>query len=117
MSDETYKITLVGESGVGKSSIINYFINKKFDNLIIPTNNVGYSSKTLEINGRKIKLDIWDTAGQEKYRSLTKIFYSNSQGVIIVYDITNHESFEEIKNYWYKVIQEKCPDINKFNFN
>ena len=115
--DKTYKVVLIGESGVGKSSIINYFINGTHDDSINSSTSVGFASKEMSIDGRKITFDIWDTAGQEKYRSITKIFYSNSNVVILVYDITNRKSFEEIKNYWYKQVQENCDNLNKFNFN
>ena len=114
---QSYKVVLVGESGVGKTSIINYFIYGKFDNKVISSISVSFVSKKMNINGRQIKFDIWDTAGQEKYRSLSKIFYTNSNVAILVYDITNRRSFEEIKNYWHKEIQQNCHDINKFNFN
>ena len=114
---KSYKVVLIGESGVGKTSIIHYFIYKTFDNSIHSTTSVSFVSKEINCNGKKITFDIWDTAGQEKYRSLTKIFYTNSSVAILVYDITNRESFEEIKNYWYKEIHENCDDINKFNYN
>ena len=117
LDDETYKVVLIGESGVGKTSIINYFIYGTFNNSITPSTTVGYISKEMSFKERNIKFDIWDTAGQEKYRSLAKIFYSNSNVAILVYDITNRKSFEEIKNYWYKQVQENCHDLNKFNFN
>ena len=117
LDEETYKVVLIGESGVGKTSIIHYFKYETYDDSLESTNAVGFVSKELNFNGRNIKFDIWDTAGQEKYRSLTKIFYTNSNVVVLVYDMTNRESFEEIKNYWYKQINENCDDINKFNFN
>ena len=117
LDEETYKVVLIGESGVGKTSIIHYFKYEIFDDSLDSTVAVGFVSKEMEFNGRNIKYDIWDTAGQEKYRSLSKIFYSNSDVVILVYDITNRNSFEEIKKYWYKQIQDNCHDINKFNFN
>ena len=115
--DEAYKVVLIGETGVGKTSIIHYFIYETYDDSVDSSTSVEFASKELNFNGRNIKYDIWDTAGQEKYRSLAKIFYSNSNVAILVYDITNRNSFEEIKNYWYKQINENCGDINKFNFN
>ena len=114
---QSYKVVLVGESGIGKTSIINYFIYETYDDSVNSSTSVGFVSKEMNFNERNIKFDIWDTAGQEKYRSLTKIFYTNSNVAILVYDITNRKSFEEIKNYWYKQIQQNCDDINKFNYN
>ena len=104
--DETYKVVLIGETGVGKTSIISYFKDGKFNDSVESTISVSFVSKEMNFNGRNITLDIWDTAGQEKYRSLAKIFYSNSNVAILVYDVTNIKSFEEIKSYWYKQIQE-----------
>ena len=112
----SYKVVLVGESGVGKTSIISYFIYEKFNNCVTSTTSVAYLSKKMNYNNIKFKYDIWDTAGQEKYRALVQIFYTNSNVAILVYDVTNRKSFEEIKNFWYKDIQQKCPNINKFNF-
>ena len=117
LDEETYKVVLIGESGVGKTSIINYFIYEVYDESVNSSTSVGFVSKEMKFNGRNIKFDIWDTAGQERFRSLAKIFYKNANVIILVYDMTNRNSFEEIKNYWYKEIHENCHDINKFNFN
>ena len=114
---QSYKVVIVGESGVGKTSIISYYINEAFDISTSSTVSVTYVSKEINCNGRNIKFEIWDTAGQEKFRSLTRIFYKNSNVAFLVYDITNRSTFEEIKNYWYKQIQDNCPEINKSNFN
>lgn len=102
MSVESCKVVLIGESGVGKTSIISRFINDTFDPNTITSLGASFISKTITIEGKPIKFDIWDTAGQEKYRSLAKIFFKDAQIVIFVYDITNKKSFEEIKAYWYE---------------
>ena len=81
---QSYKIVLVGESGVGKTSIINYFIYGKFDNKVLSSISLQFISKEINCNGRNIKFDIWDTAGREKYRSLSKIFYTNSNVAFLV---------------------------------
>ena len=68
-----------------------------------------------DYNNQIVRFEIWDTAGQEKYRSLTQIFYKDSQIAILVYDITSEESFEEIEKYWYQQLKECAPkDISKF---
>ena len=85
--------------------LLYIFKYETFDDSLTSTTVVEFVSKELNFNGRNIKYDIWDTAGQEKYRALAKIFYLNSNVIILVYDITNRNSFEEIKNYWYKQIQ------------
>jgi small GTP-binding protein len=101
------KITLIGDSGVGKSSIIGRFITGFFNEEISSTLGLNYSQKYYEKNGKKISLNLWDTAGQEKFRSLGKNFYKDSFIIIIVYDICNKASFQSIKEVWY-------PDIQRF---
>ena len=106
------KAVLLGESGVGKTCIIARFINNTFENNIMSTTGASYAGKTMtldEFQGKCIKFEIWDTAGQEKYRALTKIFYKDAKVAILVYDITRKDSFDEIKNYWYNQIKESAP--------
>ena len=95
------KITLVGDSGVGKSSIIGRFVSGIFIQDINSTSGLNYSQKYYEKNGEKICLNLWDTAGQEKFRSLGKNFYKDSYIIIMVYDICDRKSFENIKEIWY----------------
>ena len=101
------KITLIGDSGVGKSSIIGRFITGFFNEEMNSTLGLNYSQKFYEKNGKKISLNLWDTAGQEKFRSLGNNFYKDSFIIIIVYDICNKASFQSIKEVWY-------PDIQRF---
>lgn len=105
------KVVMLGESGVGKTCIINRYINNTFNPESMTTSGASYASKTMyfEKYEKNMKFDIWDTAGQEKFRSLTKIFYKETSVAILVYDITRKESFEEIKNYWYHQIKEHSP--------
>ena len=102
------KVVLIGNSGVGKTCIINQFISNEFNDQQFTTTGATFSTKKLFIQAKKktISFEIWDTAGQEKYRALTKMFYKDSSIVIIVYDITRKESFDEIKNYWFKEVKE-----------
>ena len=104
---EAVKTVLVGESGVGKTSIISRFITDSFDPEVLSSSSAQFISKTIKLNEQtSIKFDIWDTAGQEKFRSLAKIFYKDAKIIIYVYDITDKKSFDEIKNYWYKETSE-----------
>ena len=114
------KVVLLGESGVGKTCIISRFINDTFDDGSVTTTGASYVSKNMLFNdyNQVLNFEIWDTAGQEKYRSLTSIFYKDASIAILVYDITNENSFEEIQNYWYEQIKESAPkDIGKFLYN
>lgn len=105
------KVVMLGESAVGKTSIINRYINNAFNPDSMSTSGASYASKTMHFDNfnKNIKFDIWDTAGQERFRSLTKIFYKETSVAVLVYDITRKESFTEVKNYWYHQIKEHSP--------
>jgi small GTP-binding protein len=107
---ETFKIVILGETGVGKTSIISQYIDSIFQEDLQATTGGSFSSKTYTYdNGKLLKLEIWDTAGQERYRSLTKMFYKDAGAAVLVYDITSNFSFEELKNYWAEQIKESAP--------
>ena len=99
------KITLVGDSGVGKSSIIGRFVTGIFIKDMSSTAGLNYSQKLYEKDGKKVNLNLWDTAGQEKFRSLGRNFYKDSYIIIIVFDITNRMSFINAKEVWYNEIK------------
>ena len=106
------KVVLLGEAGVGKTCIISRFINDTFEENLISTTGATYAGKEMkfkEYDNKEIKFEIWDTAGQEKYRALTKIFYKDANIAILVYDITQTHSYDEMKNYWYNQIKEFAP--------
>ena len=94
------KTTLIGDSGVGKTCIIRRFVSNEFSDETLPTDGVNYSKREISFEDKTVQLDIWDTAGQEQYRSLGKHFYKDSFIVILVYDVTIKESFENLKNVW-----------------
>jgi len=102
------KITLIGDAGSGKSCIINRYINDEFFPDKVSTIGVSCSNKLVKENNKLLRIDLWDTAGQEQYRSLGRHFYKDSYVVILVYDITSKESFENLKLVWYK-------DLLKYN--
>ena len=99
------KVILVGDSGVGKTSMINRYLDQYKEN-IDSTLTTSYYTKTEIIKDYKINFQIWDTVGQEQYRSLNSLFFKDAQICLMVYDITREESFESIKNYWYASILE-----------
>ena len=104
-----YKIVLIGDSGVGKTCIIKYFLSQSHKPNEKPTPSASYYEKVIELNEEKIKFEIWDTVGQEKYKSMADLFFRNSKAAIMVYDIANYKSFNSIKEYWYNKIKEFCP--------
>ena len=101
------KVVLVGDTGVGKTSIIERYINNKYDENQKTTLVSSYTFKKIDIKkyNKSISLDIWDTAGQEVYRSLSKNFYLNASIGILVYDITRKASFESIRDYWHEQLK------------
>ena len=117
------KVVLVGESGVGKSCIIVRFVQNKFDpnTMTSSTNQMVYQTIKLP-DDKSVDIILWDTMGQEKYRSMNEIFYKNAKVGILVYDVTDKKSFEAIKNYWYKQLKESgdkdiiiCLVANKYD--
>ena len=108
------KVVLLGDSGVGKTCIIARYISGSFDKNSPTTNGASFCSKNVRFDqlGKNLLLDIWDTAGQEKYKALTKFFYKDAAVCILVYDVTRKESFQSLKDYWYSQLKENSePDI------
>jgi small GTP-binding protein len=106
---DSIKVVLLGEAGVGKTSIIHQFTYHKFDPDCISSISAQFISKTIEYKGYgAIKYDIWDTAGQERYRSMAKIFYKDAKVIIFVYDITSESTFDGMKDYWYEQTKINC---------
>ena len=114
MSLNSYKIILLGESSVGKTSIITRLTKDKFEEVTVSTLNEYCCEKDIDVKGTPMKFQIWDTAGQERYRSLTKNFFTGATAAILVYDITNKDSFEKLKNYWHKEINQYSHNISIF---
>jgi len=103
------KIILLGESGVGKTNLLNAYFDNDFNGNELTTSTPNQSFKTLQINNKKINVSIWDTMGQEKYRSVTRNFIKGSNIIILVYDITRRETFLEL-NYWSNLTKELLGD-------
>ena len=100
------KVTLIGDSSVGNTSIINRYCKNIYDQNLASTLGANYCQKIIEKDGKNIRLDLWDTAGQEKYRAIGRHFYRESYIVCLVFDITNKESFENVKSVWYPELME-----------
>ncbi len=103
--DYSYKIVVVGDSGVGKSNLLTRFVQNQFNQESRATVGVELSTKTYKINEKIIKIHLWDTAGQERYKSITSAYYRGAKGAMIVYDITRPETFNNIDK-WYNEITE-----------
>lgn len=95
----TLKILIVGESGVGKSSLLIRFTDDTFDPDIGATIGVDFKVKTVNIDGNKLKLALWDTAGQERFRTLTPSYYRGAQGIVFVYDVSVRQTFDKLNDW------------------
>ncbi|XP_027902743.1 ras-related protein RABC1-like [Vigna unguiculata] len=102
--DYLFKLLMIGDSGVGKSSLLLSFTSDSFEDLS-PTIGVDFKVKFLDIEGKRLKLAIWDTAGQERFRTLTSSYYRGAQGIIMVYDVTRRETFTNLSEIWSKEIE------------
>ena len=113
------KVVLIGETGVGKTSLINRYTKNKFSEIEAITPGASFTVKIIFLKdyNQSIKFEIWDTAGQEKYRALAKVFYKNAAVCVLVYDITRKNSFEALKNYWINEIKANGqPNLSKYLF-
>ena len=103
MADEEYdmifKVVLIGDSGVGKTNILSRYVRDDFSIETKSTVGVEFGSKVLKVNNTSIKIQIWDTAGQEQYKSITKAYYKGARGAFVVYDITRKETFSSVEKW------------------
>jgi Ras-related protein Rab-7A len=113
----TLKIIVIGDSGVGKTSLIQTYFSGKFSNTHRPTLGADFVSGTVNLNGKEITMQVWDTAGQEKFQSIGTAFYRGSDCCVIVYDITNPTSFEKMNNWKHEFIEQGgITNAEKFPF-
>ena len=110
--DLRFKIMVIGESKVGKTSVIKKYTQNKFGGVYLTTVGVDFQDKIINIDDKKIRLQIWDTAGQERFRNLTKNYFNSSNGFLLIYDITDKDSLEHL-NFWSAQIQLNAPEKSK----
>ncbi|CAD8183747.1 unnamed protein product [Paramecium pentaurelia] len=103
--DWLVKVIVIGDSGVGKTNILSQFCDAKFSITHMATLGVDFKIKTIDVDGKKLKLQIWDTAGQERFRNITKTYYKGAQGVILSYSVIDRQSFQNVDG-WLRSIQE-----------
>ena len=111
--DKTCQILIIGDSSVGKTSIIRRYTNGTFNEDYLATVGLDYYSKEEMINNKTIQIKLWDTAGEERYKSLTQNYFRNAEGVLLVFDVTNTESFNNLKE-WISSIKQNMEGKNIF---
>lgn len=110
--DVLIKLLMIGDSGVGKSCLLLRFSDDSFTPTFITTIGIDFKIKTIDLNGKRVKLQIWDTAGQERFRTITTAYYRGANGILMVYDVTDENSFLNIRN-WMKSIDQHAADSVK----
>jgi len=111
--DYLIKLLLIGDSGVGKSCLLLRFSDDSFTPSFITTIGIDFKIRTIDLEGKRIKLQIWDTAGQERFRTITTAYYRGAMGIMLVYDVTNEKSFENIKNWIRNIDEHASSDVEK----
>jgi Ras-related protein Rab-8A len=111
--DFLIKLLLIGDSGVGKSCLLLRFSDDSFTTSFITTIGIDFKIKTIELDGKRIKLQIWDTAGQERFRTITTAYYRGAMGILLVYDVTDENSFRNINNWIRNIEQHAADNVDK----
>ena len=111
--DLKFKIIVIGESRVGKTSLIKRYTKDQFGGVYLTTVGIDFQDKTIEIEDKKVKLQVWDTAGQERFRNVAKNYFQSSNGFLLVFDITDKESFQKLNDFWIGQLKMHAPEKAK----
>ena len=111
--DFIFKVLLIGNSDVGKSSLILRYVDQIWNDVFVPTIGVDFKVKSLQIDNKRVKMQIWDTAGQERFRNVISSYFKGAHGILLIYDITARDSFKELENWLGEVERNATPQVLK----
>lgn len=112
--DFLFKLLLIGDSGVGKSCLLLRFADDTWSDTYISTIGVDFKIRTITLDGKVIKLQIWDTAGQERFRTITSSYYRGSHGIIVVYDVTDKTTFDNVRQWLQEIDRYAKADVSRY---
>ena len=107
------KVIIIGDSGVGKTNIILTFVGQVFRENYVATIGVDFKAKTIAVDDKKVKLQIWDTAGQQRYRTITQTYYKGASAIILTYAIDSRQSFESLSKWILQIAEKAPPNVPK----
>lgn len=111
--DYLIKLLIIGDSGVGKTCVLLRFSDNNFTASHLTTIGIDFKLKTIDIDGKSVKLQIWDTAGQERFRTITQTYYKGAMGIILAYDCTDENSFNNIRNWIQQIKMHASDNVSK----
>ena len=111
--DLQIKLLMIGDSAVGKTSLLLRYANDTFSSTFITTIGIDFKIKTVDLDGRRVKLQIWDTAGQEQFRTITRSYFRGAQGIVLVYDITDRGTFNSVRSWMAQIADHADAQVNR----
>ena len=111
--DYIFKVLLIGNSDVGKSSLILRYVDQIWNDVFVPTIGVDFKVKSIEVDKKLVKMQIWDTAGQERFRNVISSYFKGAHGILLIYDITSRDSFKELENWLGEVERHASSQVLK----
>ncbi|KAH7096237.1 GTP-binding protein ypt1 [Auriculariales sp. MPI-PUGE-AT-0066] len=111
--DYLFKLLIIGDSNVGKSCLLHRFADDTYTTSYVTTIGVDFKFRTIELEGKTVKLQIWDTAGQERFRTITSSYYRGAHGIIVVYDVTDMETFTNVKQWLQEIDRHASEGVEK----
>jgi len=111
--DLQIKLLMIGDSAVGKTSLLLRYANDTFSSTFITTIGIDFKIKTIDLDGKRVKLQIWDTAGQEQFRTITRSYFRGAQGIVLVYDITDRGTFNSVRSWMSQIADHADAQVNR----